>query len=130
MGPLEVLAAFSKQENLPEDVVTNRKRNPRATQIMPIPAPYGKRTLTPREWKIARLISSGLTNNEIAPLAGTTENVVKNYLRVIYDKTGLSTRLEVALWFIGITEERGMDREAYNASITHSKKRAGAAGAS
>jgi len=97
---------------------------------MPIPAPYSKRTLTPREWKIARLISTGLTNNEIAPLVGTTEHVVKNYLRFIYDKTGLNTRLEVALWFIGITEERGMDREAYNASITHSEKRARAAGAS
>jgi len=92
--------------------------------------PYSKRTLSHKEWKIARLISKGLNNDDIAPKVGTTTDVVKNYMRVLYDKTGLSTRLEVALWFVGITEERGMNREAYNASITNDKKRERAARAS
>jgi len=39
-----------------------------------------------------------MTNKEIAKDAGTTENMVKNYLRVIFDKTGMFSRLELALW--------------------------------
>jgi len=30
---------------------------------------------------------------------GTTEQMVKNHLRVIFDKTGMDSRLELALWF-------------------------------
>jgi DNA-binding NarL/FixJ family response regulator len=33
------------------------------------------------------------------PKIGTTEHVVKNYLRVIYDKLGLWNRVELALWY-------------------------------
>jgi DNA-binding NarL/FixJ family response regulator len=40
-----------------------------------------------------------MKNKEIAEVIGTTENVVKNYLRVIYDETGMNTRLELALWY-------------------------------
>ena len=34
-----------------------------------------------------------------ADAIGTTEHVVKNYLRVIYDKLGLWNRVELALWY-------------------------------
>jgi DNA-binding NarL/FixJ family response regulator len=36
---------------------------------------------------------------ELADAIGTTEHVVKNYLRVIYDKLGLWNRVELALWY-------------------------------
>jgi DNA-binding NarL/FixJ family response regulator len=35
----------------------------------------------------------------VADAIGTTEHVVKNYLRVIYDKLGLWNRVELALWY-------------------------------
>jgi len=35
----------------------------------------------------------------VASEIGTTEHVVKNYLRVIYDKLGLWNRVELALWY-------------------------------
>ena len=41
----------------------------------------------------------GLKNREVANEIGTTEHVVKNYLRVIYDKLGLWNRVELALWY-------------------------------
>jgi len=63
--------------------------------------PVGERVrarLTPKEIRIVGLILHGCKNKEIAVKMGTTEQVVKNYLRSIYDKTGVSDRLELALF--------------------------------
>lgn len=54
--------------------------------------------LTPREMQIVSLIVLGCKNKEIATRLGVTEQVVKNYLRTVYDKTGVSDRLELALF--------------------------------
>ena len=54
--------------------------------------------LTPREMQIVALIVQGCKNKDIANTLGTKEQVVKNYLRSIYDKTGVSDRLELALF--------------------------------
>lgn len=56
--------------------------------------------LTPKEMKIVALIIQGCKNREIAQRLATTEQVIKNYLRSIYDKTGVSDRLELALFTI------------------------------
>lgn len=56
--------------------------------------------LTPKEMKIVALIVHGCKNKEIAMRLATTEQVIKNYLRSIYDKTGVSDRLELALFTI------------------------------
>ncbi len=56
--------------------------------------------LTPREMQIVALILQGCRNKEIALRLTTTEQVIKNYLRRIYDKTGVSDRLELALFTI------------------------------
>ncbi len=56
--------------------------------------------LTPKELKIVSLIVQGMKNKEIASRLNTTEQVVKNYLRTIFDKTGVSDRLELALFTI------------------------------
>jgi DNA-binding NarL/FixJ family response regulator len=54
--------------------------------------------LTPKEMRIVALIVQGCKNREIATRLKTTEQVIKNYLRSIYDKTGVSDRLELALF--------------------------------
>lgn len=54
--------------------------------------------LTPRETQVAKLVAEGLTNREVANLIGTTEQVVKNYLRTTFDKLGVWSRLELALY--------------------------------
>ena len=54
--------------------------------------------LTPKELKILGLILQGYKNREIAEELKNSEQVIKNYLRSIFDKTGVSDRLELALF--------------------------------
>lgn len=54
--------------------------------------------LSVKELSIISLITQGKRNKEIASQIGTTEQVVKNYLRKIYEKLGVSDRLELALY--------------------------------
>jgi DNA-binding NarL/FixJ family response regulator len=52
-----------------------------------------------RERRVIELVAQGLKNKEVADQIGTTEHVIKNYLRTIYDKLGLWNRVELALWY-------------------------------
>ena len=54
--------------------------------------------LSPKEMAIITCITQCKRNKEIAFQLGTTEQVIKNYLRKIYDKLGVSDRLELALY--------------------------------
>src|SRR6202047_277589 len=63
--------------------------------------PAGARSkvqLTPKETLIVSCVTQGMKNKEIALRVGTTEQVVKNYLRKVYDKLGVADRLELALF--------------------------------
>jgi DNA-binding NarL/FixJ family response regulator len=77
-------AQIVQQESPVEDLVGRRVRD----------------RLTPKEMRIVALIVQGCKNREIANRLKTTEQVIKNYLRSIYDKTGVSDRLELALFTI------------------------------
>jgi DNA-binding NarL/FixJ family response regulator len=54
--------------------------------------------LTLKEQQVATLVWEGLTNREIADRIGTSEQVVKNYLRSTFDKIGVWSRLELAMY--------------------------------
>ena len=60
--------------------------------------------MSPREqlsWKeirVATLVWQGQTNPDIAQALGTSEQVVKNHLRSVFDKLGVWSRLELALY--------------------------------
>lgn len=54
--------------------------------------------LTSKEIQVASLVWQGLTNKDIAAVLKTSEQVVKNYLRTTFDKLGVWTRLELALY--------------------------------
>jgi len=60
---------------------------------------YENRVPTTTEYRVIELVAQGLKNAEVAKAVGTTEYVVKNYLRSIYDKLGLWNRVELALWY-------------------------------
>jgi len=59
-----------------------------------------------REQFIIQRVAEGCKNREIADSLGITEHVVKNYLRLIYDKLGLWNRVELALWYEARRNER------------------------
>jgi DNA-binding NarL/FixJ family response regulator len=83
-GERSIHALQAEKGGEPEDMVGARVRD----------------RLTPKEMKIVALIVQGCKNKEIGLRLGTTEQVIKNYLRSIYDKTGVSDRLELALFTI------------------------------
>ena len=60
---------------------------------------YGTRVPSPRQQQVIELVAQGLKNSEVADVIGTTEHVVKNHLRMIYDKLGFWNRVELALWY-------------------------------
>ena len=61
-------------------------------------APKNQLRLSEKEMMIIGGVTQGLKNKDIAMEVGTTEQVVKNYLRKIYDKLGVTDRLELALY--------------------------------
>jgi DNA-binding NarL/FixJ family response regulator len=61
-------------------------------------APKQQLRLSEKEMLIISGVTQGLKNKDIAREVGTTEQVVKNYLRKIYDKLQVTDRLELALY--------------------------------
>ncbi len=68
------------------------------SQAAALVSPRTQPRLSPKEMAIITCITQGKRNKEIAFQLGTTEQVIKNYLRKIYDKLGVSDRLELALY--------------------------------
>ena len=58
----------------------------------------GEAMLSKREQDVVRCVAEGLSNREIANQLGLTEHTVKNYLFRIFDKLGVSKRVEVVLY--------------------------------
>jgi DNA-binding NarL/FixJ family response regulator len=68
------------------------------SQASAMTEPRTQPKLSPKELLMITCITRGMRNKEIAYQVGTTEQVVKNYLRKVYDKLGVSDRLELALY--------------------------------
>jgi DNA-binding NarL/FixJ family response regulator len=70
------------------------------SQASLLTAPRPKNRLSDKELLIVSCVAQGMRNKDIAQEVGTTEQVIKNYLRKVYDKLGVSDRLELALYCI------------------------------
>jgi DNA-binding NarL/FixJ family response regulator len=57
-------------------------------------------TLTPREKAVIACLMQGFPNREIARCLSMAEQTVKNHLRAVFDKVGVSDRLELVLYAI------------------------------
>jgi DNA-binding NarL/FixJ family response regulator len=70
--------------------------------LMQAPAPLQPEitTLSKREDEIARLVASGLSNSEVAQRLSLSRHTVKNYLFRVYEKLGISTRIELVLYVL------------------------------
>jgi DNA-binding NarL/FixJ family response regulator len=85
--------------------------------------------LTPKETLIVSCVTQGMKNKEIALRVGTTEQVVKNYLRKVYDKLGVADRLELALYCLNHHVVDNTKVPALPATPTNGAANAAAAGA-
>jgi DNA-binding NarL/FixJ family response regulator len=54
--------------------------------------------LSKRQEDVVRLVSEGMTNREISLQLGLSEHTVRNYLFRVFDKLGVSTRVELVLY--------------------------------
>jgi DNA-binding NarL/FixJ family response regulator len=67
----------------------------------------GEEILSKREQDVVRCVAEGLSNREIASRLKLTEHTVKNYLFRIFDKLGVSSRVEVVLYVFRLRKELG-----------------------
>jgi len=58
----------------------------------------GRPLLTPREEQVVALVAEGLGNRQIASELNLSEHTIKKYLFRIFDKLGISTRVELVLY--------------------------------
>jgi len=66
----------------------------------------GRQLLTPREEQVVALVADGLSNREVANELGLSEHTIKKYLLRIFDKVGVSSRVELVLYAMSHGENR------------------------
>jgi DNA-binding NarL/FixJ family response regulator len=66
----------------------------------------GRSLLTPREEQVVALVADGLTNRGVASELGLSEHTIKKYLLRIFDKVGISSRVELVLYALSHGENR------------------------
>jgi DNA-binding NarL/FixJ family response regulator len=98
----KVAAGETWIENQHVNLVIEAFRSPDSA----LTSPRTRAHLSPKELAIITGITQGMRNKEIAYQLGTTEQVIKNYLRKVYDKLRVSDRLELALYFLHDEHER------------------------
>jgi len=66
----------------------------------------GRSLLTPREEQVVALVADGMSNRDVAGELGLSEHTVKKYLLRIFDKLGISSRVELVLYAMSHGENR------------------------
>jgi len=100
-------------------------------ETMPSRQPVGSESisiLSKREQDVVRGVADGLSNREIASNLGLTEHTVKNYLFRIFDKLGVSSRVEVVLCAFGLADSS--QKAAATMTAANRGQRSGKAGGS
>jgi two-component system, NarL family, nitrate/nitrite response regulator NarL len=68
--------------------------------VIPAVSSPGLRSLAAREMQVANLVAEGMANKDVAVKLGLSEHTVSNYLFRIYNKLGISSRIELALYVL------------------------------
>jgi DNA-binding NarL/FixJ family response regulator len=70
------------------------------------------RSLTKREDEVVRLLAAGLSNREVGERLNLNENTIKNYVSGIFQKLGVSSRVELVLYFFSEQGNPPIDEDA------------------
>lgn len=85
------------------DVLLASLTRPRTARITNA---LGAMLLSRREEEVLQLLSEGMSNRELAKLLKLSEHTVKNHLFRIFDKLGVSNRMEAVLYAMSQSEQR------------------------
>ncbi len=66
----------------------------------------GRRLLTPREEQVVALVAEGLSNRQVAAELNLSEHTIKKYLFRVFEKLGISTRVELVLYALNNGDAR------------------------
>jgi two-component system nitrate/nitrite response regulator NarL len=77
------------------------KPNPRVTDVT------GRTLLSPREEETSGLVAEGMSNREVARALNISESTVKNSLFHVFEKLGISNRVELARYVNGASDPEG-----------------------
>lgn len=75
----------------------------------------GRNILSKREDEVVALVADGLTNREVSEMLKLSEHTVKSYLFKIFEKLGISTRVELVLY--ALAEQRRESSSPQTASL-------------
>jgi two-component system nitrate/nitrite response regulator NarL len=92
--------ANSQQLNLLVEALVNAKP-------LHVTSATGRRLLAKREEEVVNLVAEGLTNRDIAQKLGISEHTVSNYLFRVYEKLGISSRVELVLYVVRDQSRQG-----------------------
>lgn len=95
---------------------------PRATVVVDL---HGRKLLTSREQEVLNLLADGLSNQELAATLNLSEHTIKNHLFRIYDKLGVSNRMEAVLYALNPRYPAGVGTAAHDATLVHMEKTSG-----
>jgi len=79
-----------------------------STSPLTVQPSRGMARLTVRERDVVHLVADGMRNQEIANKLALSEHTIRNYLLRIYDKLGISSRVELVLYAVSGTDSPPM----------------------
>jgi DNA-binding NarL/FixJ family response regulator len=91
--------------------------HPRALKVTNL---MGDSLLSQREEQVLHLLADGLSNRDLAKTLKLSEHTVKNHLFRIFDKLGVSNRMEAVLYAISQREQKNWPSRAPSSSVLHS----------
>ena len=71
----------------------------------------GMAWLTPREMEVVKLLTEGMSTRETSVKLQVTEHTIRNYLSVIYDKLGVSSRVDLVLYAVAQEDKGSTSRD-------------------
>jgi len=93
-------------------------------QVTNLPGAY---VLKNREEQVARLVAGGLTNRQVAKKLGLSEHTVSNCLFKIYERLGISSRVQFVLYMFN-RRQQNQANVAHVTGRTMENEEAGEAG--
>jgi DNA-binding NarL/FixJ family response regulator len=88
--------------------------HPRSLKVTNV---MGDSLLSQREEQVLHLLADGLSNRDLAKTLKLSEHTVKNHLFRIFDKLGVSNRMEAVLYAISLREQKAWPSRPVSSSI-------------